>query len=83
MKHASILLLVVAGPLAGCSTLNAHGIGGEPKLMCSFRDSTAFIDDKILGSADVRGSVVRRFQDADSLCVGLNPNAPVSAAAYE
>lgn len=79
MKRSLLLLALL--PLVGCSTLNNHGIGGEPKLMCSFRDASAFIDDKLAGSGSVRASMVRRFEDADSLCVALKPAAPAASAA--
>lgn len=74
MKCALILLSMLA--LAGCATMNNHGIGGEPKLMCSFRDAGAFIDDKLIGSGSVRASVLRAFPDGNSLCVALKLAAP-------
>lgn len=60
----TILLLCVF--LAGCSTLEGAGIGGEPKLYC--RKGEAVIDDRIVGPDRARFSVVRRFKDGDPLC---------------
>ena len=55
--------------LAGCSTLNNYGIGGEPELICRYRDGIASIDDRIAGSDAMHASLVRRFKDGDSLCL--------------
>jgi len=68
--------------LAGCDTLNSYGVGGEPVLMCKFRDSTAHIDDKLAGPAQAHASVVRRFHDGDVLCAkpAAPPMPPASAA---
>jgi hypothetical protein len=74
-----ILAVLCIAALAGCSTLNELGIGGEPKLMCSFRDGHAVIDDKLAGSSNVAASVVRRFADGDSLCMALKPASASSA----
>lgn len=63
-----LLALILLAALSGCSTINNLGIGGAPVLACS-KSGKAFIDDKLAGSADVHGSVVRRFADADALCV--------------
>jgi hypothetical protein len=68
-----LLLALALLALTGCATVNDLGIGGEPRLMCSFRDGHALIDDKLAGTGNVRASMVRRFEDADSLCVGLKP----------
>jgi hypothetical protein len=73
------LAAVALAALAGCSTLDDYGIGGEPRLMCSYREGHAVIDDKLAGSVRARASVVRRFEDGDSLCA--KPAAPVSPAA--
>lgn len=60
-----VLLLYL---LVGCSALNNAGIGGEPVLMCKYRDGTAYIDDPVVGSDEVHASVARRFADVDALC---------------
>jgi hypothetical protein len=78
MRYLAILLLT---SLAGCSTLNGLGIGGEPRLMCSFRDGRAYIDDKLAGTDKVRGSVLRAFEDGASLCLALKPAAIVATPA--
>jgi uncharacterized protein YceK len=61
--------IILAAALSGCSTIHSAGIGGEPVLACSFRDSKAFIDDRLLGSDEVHLGLARRFKDGDSLCV--------------
>lgn len=59
-------ILLAACLLAGCSTLNRAGIGGEPLLYC--RKGEAVIDDRIVGPDSARLAVVRRFKDGDALC---------------
>ena len=89
LLRVSLAILIVVGLGAlfvGCSTLNEYGIGGDPVLMCQYRDGAAYIDDKLAGSADVHGSMVRRFKDVDVLCAkgqaqqGTPPAAPTSSA---
>jgi hypothetical protein len=60
------ILILAACLLAGCSTLNRYGIGGEPLLYC--RKGQAVIDDRIAGPDQARLAFVRRFKDADALC---------------
>ena len=62
------LVLIMSALLAGCSTLAEYGIGGPPVLLCD-RSSRAMIDDRIAGSDSARLSVVRRFEDADPMCM--------------
>jgi uncharacterized protein YceK len=62
-----VLVLALAA-LSGCSTLNNHGIGGQPSLVCS-KSGKAHIDDRLIGSDDVHLTIIRRFEDADSVCV--------------
>lgn len=76
MRHIIILSAVL---LAGCSTLNNYGIGGEPRIACYTRDATAILDDKIAGPASAHGSIVRRITDADALCAPLRTNAASAA----
>jgi hypothetical protein len=52
--------------LAGCSTMNDLGIGGEPLLQC--RKGQATLDDRIAGPDQAHLSLVRRFKDGDLLC---------------
>jgi hypothetical protein len=61
---AALLILLLL--FSGCSTLNRHGIGGEPLLYC--RQGEAVIDDRLFGPDSARVSVVRRFADGDALC---------------
>jgi hypothetical protein len=61
-----IALILVGLTLAGCSTLNSYGIGGEPMIYC--RKGQAVIDDRIVGPDGARLSLVRRFADGDALC---------------
>ena len=63
MKRFAILL---AALLAGCSTINDYGIGGEPRVYC--RKGEAVLDDRIVGPDHSRLSMVRRIKDADPLC---------------
>lgn len=62
----AVFFLSLAGLLAGCSTLNEYGIGGEPLLYC--RQGEAVIDDRIVGPDQSRLAMVRRFKDGDKLC---------------
>lgn len=62
----AVFFLLLAGSLAGCSTLNEYGVGGEPLLYC--RKGEAVIDDRIIGPDQARLAVVRRFPDGDSIC---------------
>jgi hypothetical protein len=62
------ILILAACLLAGCSTLNRYGIGGEPLLYC--RKGQAVIDDRIAGPDQARLAIVRRFKDGDALCAG-------------
>ena len=55
-----------AALLAGCSTLESAGIGGEPRIYC--RQGVAMLDDRLIGPDQARLSVVRRIKDADALC---------------
>lgn len=71
--HRIIILAAVL--LAGCSTLNGYGIGGEPRIACYTRDATAILDDKLVGPVDAHGSIVRRIKDADALCAPLRAKA--------
>lgn len=66
MNRLAIFLAALLLP--GCSTLNDYGIGGKPELQC--RDGRAVLDDRLVGSDEVRLSVVRRFPDGDRLCPG-------------
>lgn len=75
-----ILAIAAAAALSACSTLNNYGIGGEPLLVCKSRDATAFLDDRVLGSVAVHGSLVRRFADGDSLCAALMKPAALAPA---
>ena len=68
MKRA---ILFVALLLQGCSTLNEYGIGGPAVLQCG--RGLAVLDDRIVGSDNVRLSVVRRFPDGDRLCPPAAP----------
>lgn len=71
------LLFILIGPaLSGCDTLNSYGIGGEPELVCKYRDGTAAIDDRIAGKDAMHGSMIRRFKDADELCAKLKAAPP-------
>lgn len=64
MRH--LVTLAALALLAGCSTINGLGIGGEPLLYC--RGGKAVIDDRIIGPDQARLAVVRRFADGDQLC---------------
>jgi hypothetical protein len=77
----TLIILALAALLAGCDTLNSYGIGGEPRLICTYRDAKASIDDRVAGSDKVHGSIVRRFEDGDSLCAPLKPARVAPAAA--
>jgi hypothetical protein len=77
MKRCLTFILLLA--LAGCSTINEYGIGGEPRLLCAYRDGAPFIDDKLAGSDRVRGSVLRAFPDGASLCAAPKPAQASSA----
>lgn len=70
----TLATLAMAALLAGCSTLNRYGIGGDPLLMC--RKGEAFIDDKLAGSDAARLSALRRFADADPLCTTTPKDKP-------
>ncbi|MEY4427729.1 MAG: hypothetical protein RLZZ182_418 [Pseudomonadota bacterium] len=76
MRYTLILSAVL---LAGCSTLNNYGIGGEPRIACYTRDATAILDDKMAGPASAHGSIVRRITDADALCAPLRAKAASAA----
>ena len=67
----TLIALALAGLLAGCNTLNSAGIGGEPKLLCSFRTGKAVLDDRIAGTDRVSVTVARAFADGDQLCLPL------------
>ena len=62
------LVIFLSLILSGCSVLNGVGIGGEPRLVCQYRDGVAMIDDRIAGSDGMRLSFVRRFTDGDFAC---------------
>ncbi len=59
--------IIMAFLLAGCSTLESVGIGGEPRIYC--RQGEAVLDDRLLGPDQARLSVVRRISDADPICL--------------
>jgi len=61
-----LLFIFVLALLAGCSTLESAGIGGEPLIYC--RAGEAVIDDRLVGPDAARLSLVRRIKDADPLC---------------
>ena len=63
-----IVLALALAALSGCSTLNNHGIGGRPELVCS-KSGQAHIDDRLVGSDSVHLTLIRRFEGADSACV--------------
>jgi hypothetical protein len=71
---ARTVALIAALLLAGCSTLNEYGIGGEPLLYC--RKGEAVIDDRIVGPDDARLAIVRRFRDGDQLCPAVGKISP-------
>ena len=67
MNRLAIFLAALLLP--ACSTLNEYGIGGKPALHCD-REGRAVLDDRLVGSDEVRLSVVRRGPDGDRLCPG-------------
>lgn len=76
---AAVTILALA--LAGCSTMNDLGVGGEPRLACS-KAGRSFIDDKLVGSTGVHLSVVRAFPDGAELCaISRPPPRPASGPA--
>lgn len=80
MKTAALLIGVAL--LAGCSTLNEYGIGGEPLIYC--RQGAAVLDDRIAGPDSARLSFVRRLKDGDALCKPQSATpAPTIAPASE
>ena len=68
MTKLYILCLCVA--ISGCDTLNSYGIGGAPQLLCR-PGQQAVIDDKLLSTESFSLSVIRKFEQGNSLCKTL------------
>ena len=65
MAGIRTVLILAAGLLTGCSTLNEFGIGGPPGLIDI--SGKAYIDDRLLGSDENYISLIRRFKAGDAL----------------